>query len=111
MMRSDNLNWYDHGNYMEMTAPYSMFNVTNNGKHKHSIVNEQLSQSCSTNKNKSKRSIVNKVLLQNCSADENELCFTKEDKTECANKKPKYAKNEVACDVTNYFNISNVFEC
>ena len=27
------------------------------------------------------------------------------------NKKQKDAKNEVACDVTNYFNVSNVFEC
>ena len=28
MMRSDNLNWYDHGGYTEMTAPYSNGNVT-----------------------------------------------------------------------------------
>ena len=27
------------------------------------------------------------------------------------NEKQKDAKNEVACDVTNYFNVSNVFEC
>ena len=42
---------------------------------------------------------------------ENELCSTKEDESECANKKQKDAKNEVACDVTNYFNVSNEFEC
>ena len=28
MMRSDNLNWHDHGGYTEMTAPYSNVNVT-----------------------------------------------------------------------------------
>ena len=49
--------------------------------------------------------------MQNCSAKEKELCFTKEDESECANEKQKDAKNEVACDVTKYFNVSNVFEC
>ena len=29
VLRSDKLNWYDHGGYMEMTAPYSNVNVTN----------------------------------------------------------------------------------
>ena len=28
MMRSDKLNWHDHGGYTEMTAPSSNFNVT-----------------------------------------------------------------------------------
>ena len=32
MMRSDNLNWYDHGGYKEMTALYSNVNVTNEGE-------------------------------------------------------------------------------
>ena len=27
--RSDNLNWYDHGGYKKMTAPYSNVNITN----------------------------------------------------------------------------------
>ena len=35
----------------------------------------------------------------------------KGDELECANKKQKNGKNEVACDVMNYFNVSNVFEC
>ena len=35
----------------------------------------------------------------------------KEDESECENKKQKDAKNEVACDVMNYFNVPNVFEC
>ena len=92
-----------------MTAPYSNINVTNESESKRSIVNEKLSQSYSTNENKSKRSIFNETLSQKFSADENELCSTKEDKSECANKKQKYVKNEVACDATNYFNVSNVF--
>ena len=28
IMRSDNLNWYDHGGYTEITHPYSNVNVT-----------------------------------------------------------------------------------
>ena len=92
-----------------MTAPSSNVNVTNEGGSKHIIVNERLLQSCSTNENQSKRSIVNKPLLQNCSAEENEFRYTKKDKSECAIKKQKDANNEVACNVTNYFNVSNVF--
>ena len=42
--------------------------------------------------------------------EENE-CSTKEDESECADKKQKDVKNEVARDVTNYFNVYNVFEC
>ena len=110
MMRSNNLNWYDHGGYTKMTAPYSNVNVTNESESKWSIVNENLSQSGSTNKNKSKSSNANETLSHSCSAKENELCFTKEDKSECANMKQKDANNEVACDLTNCFNVSNVFE-
>ena len=91
MMRSDKLNWYGHGGYKEMSAPSSNIVVTKESESKHSIVNE--------------------ILSQKYSAKENELCFTKEDKSEYANEKQKDAKNEVACDVTNYFNVSNVFEC
>ena len=61
MMRSDKLNWYDHGGYKEMTTLYSNVIVTN--------------------KRKSKCSIVNEKLLQKCSAKENKLCFTKEDES------------------------------
>ena len=111
MMRSDKLNWYDHGGYKEITAPFSNVNVTNKSESKCSIVNEKLSQSCSTNEKKSKHSIVNEPLSNKCSANENELFSTKEDKSECANKKQKDANNEVACDVTNHLNVSNAFEC
>ena len=81
MMRSDNLNRYDHNSYTKMTAPYLNVNVTNEGKSKHRIVNKPLSQKCS--------------------ADENELHSTKEDELECVNRKQKDAKNEVAYDVKN----------
>ena len=74
-----------------MTAPYSNVNVTNKGESKRSIVNEKLSQ--------------------NCSAKENGLSFTNKDESEYANEKQKDANNEVACDVMNYFNVSNIFEC
>ena len=62
MMRSDHLNWYNHGGYMEMTAPSSNLNVMNKNESKRSIVNKILSQICSTNENKSIRSIINKPL-------------------------------------------------
>ena len=55
--------------------------------------------------------MVNEPLSQKCSADNNVLCSTKEGESECANKKQKDVKNEVACDVTNYSNVFNVFEC
>ena len=51
MMRSDKLNWYNHGGYTKMTAPYSHVNVTNEGESKRSIINAKLSQSCSKNEN------------------------------------------------------------
>ena len=66
MMRSNNLNCYDHGGYMKMTAPNSNVNITNDRESKCSIVNEKLLQSCSRNDNKSKCSIVNKPLSQKC---------------------------------------------
>ena len=47
MMRSNKLNWYDHVGYTKMTTPCSNINVTNEGKSKLSIVNENLSQKCS----------------------------------------------------------------
>ena len=82
MMISDNLNWYDHGGYTKITAPYLNVNVTNQGESKRSIVNENLLQSCSTNENKSKRRIVNEPLSQKCSSDDNKLRSTKEGESE-----------------------------
>ena len=43
MMRTDNLNWYDHGGYIKMTAPYSNIYVKNEGESKLRIVNKTLS--------------------------------------------------------------------
>ena len=51
MMRSDKLNWYDHGGYTKMTAPYSNVNVTNESESKRIIVNEYISQKCSAKEN------------------------------------------------------------
>ena len=72
MMRSDNLNWYDHCCYTDMTAPFSNVNVMNEGKSKQSIINEKLSESCSTNEGESKQSIVNEKLSESCSTNEGE---------------------------------------
>ena len=48
MMRSDNLNWYDHGGYMEMTAPSSNVNVTDKDESKQIIVHKTLSDNSFT---------------------------------------------------------------
>ena len=42
MMRSDKLNWYDHGSYTKITAPYLDVNVMNESESKRIIVNEHL---------------------------------------------------------------------
>ena len=47
MMRSDKLNWYNHGGYTKIAAQYSNINITNGIESKRSIVNEKLSQNCS----------------------------------------------------------------
>ena len=44
MMRSNNLNWHDHGGYTEMTAPSSNVNVTNEDGSKEIIVHQTLSE-------------------------------------------------------------------
>ena len=49
MMRSDNINWYGHQGYKEMTAQSSNIVVTNESESKRSIVNETLSQKYSAN--------------------------------------------------------------
>ena len=58
-----------------------------------------------------KKSIVNENLSQNCSADKDELSYTEEGKPDCAIEKQKDANYEVTYDVTNYFKVSNIFEC
>ena len=71
MMRYDKLNWYDHGGYKEMTAPYSNVNVTNEIKSKHSMSTK----------------IYRRIVPQ-----KEKLCFTKEDESECTNEKQKDSK-------------------
>ena len=43
MMRFDNLNWYNHGGYTEMTAPSSNINFTDEDETKQIIVHKTLS--------------------------------------------------------------------
>ena len=72
MMISDNINWYDHGGYTEMTASSLNVNATDEDKSKRIITHEGLSESCSTNKSKWNRSIVSENVLQKISADVSE---------------------------------------
>ena len=72
MMRSNNLNWYDHGGYTKSTAPYSNVNVTDKEESKNIIVHKNLSENSSTDVSKSERNIVNETLSQKNSADVSE---------------------------------------
>ena len=45
MMRSDKLNWHDHGGYTKMTAPSSNIIVTDEDESKEIIVHETLLES------------------------------------------------------------------
>ena len=76
MMRSDNLNWNNHGGYTDMTAPSLNVNVTDEGESKEIIVHKNLSENSSTGVSESERNIVNKTLLQNNSADVSEYNIT-----------------------------------
>ena len=63
MMRSDNLNWHDHGGYTEMTSPSLNVNVTDKYESKRIIVHKTLSENCSTDVSKSKRNIVKRNFI------------------------------------------------
>ena len=62
MMRSDQLNWHDHGSYTEITALSSNINVTDEDEPKEIIMHETLSDNSFTDIGKSERRIVNKTL-------------------------------------------------
>ena len=69
MMRSDQLNQYDHGSYAENIAPSSNVNVTDKDESKEIIVHEILSKNKSKDVIESECNIVHKNLSQNNSAD------------------------------------------
>ena len=76
MMRSDNLNWHNHGGYTEMTAPSLNANATYKYKSKRVIVHKTLSENGSTSVSNSKCNIANKTLLKKNSADVSEYTIT-----------------------------------
>ena len=65
MMRSDNLNWNDHGVYTKMTDLSLNVNVTDEDESKRIIVYKSLLDTCSTDVSKLKRNIANIHLSQN----------------------------------------------
>ena len=101
MVRSDNLNWHDHGGYMEIIVLSLNVNVTDEDESKRIIVQEILSENCSRDVSESKRNIVNENLLQKNSADVSEYTIMELKYKE--NKEPSVTK-----EVKSYFNI---FEC
>ena len=62
MMRSDNLNWKDHGGYTEITAPSLSVNATDEDESKRIIVHRTLSENFSTDVRESKLNIFNETL-------------------------------------------------
>ena len=101
MVRSNNLNWHNHGGYTEMTATSLNVNATDEDKLKRIIVHEGLSENCSTDVSESKRNIINVTLSQKNSADVSEYTITEI-------KDKEYKETSVTEEVTNYF---NTFEC
>ena len=101
MMISDNLNWYDHSGYTEMTAPSLDVNVTDEDESKRIIVHKSLSENCSTDVSESKCNIVNENLSQKNSAKVSEYTITEL-------KDKEYKEPSVTKEATSYFNI---FEC
>ena len=101
MMRSDNLNWHDHGGYVEMTAPSLNVNVTDKDESKRIIVHKILLENFSTDVSKSKHKIVNETLLQKNPEDVSAYTFTEL-------KDKEYKEPSVIKEVEIYFNI---FEC
>ena len=76
MMRSDNLNWHDHGGYTEMTAPSLNVNVTDKDESNRIIMHESLLENFYTDLSESERNIVNETLSQNNSANVSEYTIT-----------------------------------
>ena len=64
-MRSDQLNWHDHGSYAEKNAPSSNVNVTEEYESKEIIVQETLSKNKSKDVSESECNIVHETLSQN----------------------------------------------
>ena len=101
MMRSDKLNWHDHGSYTEMTAPSSIINVTDKDESKEIIVHETSLENNSKDVSKSERNIINENLSHSNSADvpENNITDLKDE---------EHREPSVTQKVTSYF---NMFEC
>ena len=68
-MRSDKLNWHNHGSYTEKTDPSSNVNVTDKDESKEIIVRENLSENNYKDVSESECNIVNETLSQKNSAD------------------------------------------
>ena len=68
MMRSNKLNKHDHGSYIEMTAPSSNVNVTDEDESEEIILHKTLSKNNYKDVSGSERNIVNETLSQNSSA-------------------------------------------
>ena len=97
-MRFDNLNWYDHCGYAEMTAPSSNVNVTDEDKSKQIIVHKTLSENSSMGVSESERNIVNETVPQKHSMDVSQ--YNTAELKEEEHKEPSATK-----EVKSYFNI------
>ena len=98
MMRSDQLNRYNHSSYAENTAVSSNVNVTDEEESKEIIVHETLSDNQSKDVSESEYNIAHKTLSQNNSADvpDNAIMELKD---------KEHKEPSVTEKVTSYFNI------
>ena len=82
MMRSDQLNWHNHGSYAEKNTPSSNVNVTDEEESKEIIMHETLSENESKDVSESECNIVHETLSQNNSEDvpDNVITELKDDK-------------------------------
>ena len=101
MMRSDKLNWHDHGSYTEMTARSSNVNVTDEDESKEIIVHKTLLENNYKDVSESECKIFKETLSQINSEDVPENTSTKL-------KDEEHKEPSVTQKVTSYFNI---FEC
>ena len=101
MMRSNNLNWRNHGGYTEITALFLNVNATDEDESKRIIVHRGLSDNRYTDVSESKRNIVNKIESQNNSADVSDYTIKEL-------KGKEYREPSETKVVTSYFKI---FEC
>ena len=101
MIRSDNLNWHDHGSYTEITDPYLNVNATNKDESKRIIVQKNVIRELFYRHKRIKTQHRQQNVSQKNSANVSEYTITEI-------KDKEYKEPSVTKEVKSYFKI---FEC